>query len=392
MIAIEAGSVLTPFDEISPGRILIENGQIAAVGGISEIDIPSEIETMELRDKRVVPGFIDTHTHGRDGCYFGETAETNVKLCRNVVETGVTSLLPTLSSLLPVHYSLDMILDSIRSLQNVRSFEGGAEILGIHMEGPFLSGEEIARGSQLVINMRKPSVEELQEMVDASGRSIKKMTIAPEMEGSIEVIREMVRQGIVPCAGHSTATYEKALEAIEVGLRCATHSFNGMPPLHHRNPGLLGAVLTQDEINAELIADGEHVSAPAIDILLRCKGVERVHLVTDNTIWAGLPDGIYEDGDRHVVKEGQKAYVKGGTLVGSVVSMNRCVVNMIRLANCSLSEALQMASFNPAELIGCSDRKGSIAVGKDADLVVLDQEFEVHQTMVRGRIVYDREG
>lgn len=391
MIAIEAGCVLTPFKEISPGMVTIKDGCIEAVKRSSEVSLPSNVEVIEEPCGTLVPGFIDTHTHGRDGLFFGETADATVRLCRSIVSTGVTSTLPTLCSLLPVRYSLEMILDSIRAVREAQQNNGGAEILGIHLEGPYLSSAETARGSQLASNMRDPSVEELESMVSASDRSIRKMTIAPELEGAHKVIREMTRHGIVPSVGHSAATFEQVLKAIEAGLRSATHTFNAMLPFHHRRPGLLGAVLIRDEISAELIADGEHVSVPAMQILLRCKGPERVHLVTDNAIWAGLPDGSYQSGDREVIKEGQRAYVKGGTLIGSVASMDQCVSNIVRLAGCSLSEAVRMASFNAALLIGCEHRKGSIEPGKDADLVILDDHLRVKMTMVKGSILHRRD-
>ena len=161
-----------------------------------------------------------------------------------------------------------------------------------------------------------------------------------------------------------------------------------MIPFHHRRPGLLGAVLLSSEINAELIADGQHVSAAAMKLLVRCKGIDRVHLITDNTIWAGMPNGTYEDLDRTIVKEEDRAYVVGGTLVGSVAPLNHCVANMVHLAGCSLQEAVTMATLNPATIIGAQDRKASLAPGKDADLVVIDKEFEVYMTMVKGQEVY----
>jgi N-acetylglucosamine-6-phosphate deacetylase len=210
---------------------------------------------MDVADHLVIPGFIDTHTHGRDGTYFGEDVPTTARLCRSIASTGVTSLLPTLASLLPTRYTLEMILERIRVVRRVMwEGTGGAEILGLHMEGPYLSGAETARGSQLVENMRPPSVVELQRMVAASEGSIRKMSIAPELEGALDVIREMVKLNIVPCAAHSTATYEQAMAAVRAGLSCAAHVFNGMVPFHHRRPGLLGAILTCEKINAELMA------------------------------------------------------------------------------------------------------------------------------------------
>ena len=389
MIAIQAGCVLTPLKSMAPGTILIEDKKIVAVGRPAEVSIPAGATVIDATDKVVAPGFIDTHTHGRDGTYFGEDLETTTRLCKSIVSTGVTSLLPTLASLLPIQYTLEMILDRIGVVRQVMIQDtGGAEILGIHMEGPYLSSADTARGSQLVTNLRQPSVEELHRMVEVSEGTIRKMSIAPEMDGALDVICEMVKLNIVPCAGHSTATYEQAMEAVQAGLSCAIHVFNGMIPLHHRRPGLLGAVLTCDEINAELIADGQHVSPAVMKILLRCKGVDRVHLITDNTIWAGMPNGTYEDGDRTVVKEDRRVYVVGGTFVGSVAPMNLCVGNIVHSVGYSLAEAVKMASLIPAVVIGVDDRKGSLEPAKDADLVVVDEEVEVYITMIKGQEVY----
>jgi N-acetylglucosamine-6-phosphate deacetylase len=389
MIAIQAGRILTPLESVAPGAILIEGETIVAVGHPGEVPLPVGTTVRDFKDKVVVPGFVDTHTHGRDGHYFGEDKEATRGLCRTIASTGVTSLLPTLASLMPMHYTLEMMLERIDNVRQVMAQGvGGAEILGIHLEGPFLSSADTARGSQLVANLRKPSVRELQQMVEAAEGTIRKMSIAPELDGALEVIREMVKLNIVPCAGHSTATYEQSMEAVQAGLCCGTHVFNGMIPFHHRRPGLLGAVLTRDEINAELIADGQHVSATAMNLLLRCKGVDGVHLITDNTIWAGMANGTYQDGERTIVKEDARAYVVGGTLVGSVAPMNLCVGNMVHSVGYSLGTAVRMATLNPAVVVGADGRKGSLEPGKDADLVVVDEHVEVYMTMVKGQEVY----
>lgn len=178
------------------------------------------------------------------------------------------------------------------------------------------------------------------------------------------------------------------MEAVRVGLSCASHVFNGMIPSHHRTPGLVGAILTCDETNAELIADGQHASPVVMEVLLRCKGVDWVHLITDKTIWAGVPNGTYEDGDRTIVKEDLRAYVVGRTLVGSAAPMNLCVANMVCSVGRSLAEAVKMASLNPAFVIGVDDRKGSLKPGRDADLVLIDEEVNVYMTMVKGQEVY----
>ncbi len=179
------------------------------------------------------------------------------------------------------------------------------------------------------------------------------------------------------------------MEAVELGLSSCCHTFNGMVPFHHRNVGVLGAALTCDRINAELIADCQHIFPVAMKILFKCKGPDRMHLITDNTTWAGMPNGAYEWSEgRTVIKEDQRAYVHGGTLAGSVATMNYDVGNMVRHVGCEFSEALKMATLTPAKLIGVSDRKGSLEPGKDADLVVIDQDLNVYRTFVKGQEVF----
>jgi N-acetylglucosamine-6-phosphate deacetylase len=389
-VAIRAGCILTPLESIAPGTILIEDEKIAAVGPSAEIPIPDGATVIDAPDKLVVPGFVDTHVHGRDGHHFGEDVETTTQLCQSIASTGVTGLLPTSLG----RPTFEEILDSLRVVRQVMvQGTGGAEILGIHMEGPYLSDAEIARGSTDVATHRRPSVEELHRMVEASEGTIRKMSIAPELDGALDVIRELVRLNIVPSAAHSAATYEQAMAAVQAGLSCATHTFNGMIPLHHRRPGLLGAVLTCDEINAELIPDGQHVGSVAMRILLRCKGTDGMHFVTDNTAWAGMPNGTYDwTSGRKVVKEDHRVYVVGGTLAGSVAPMNFGVGNFARSTGCSLAEAVKMASLNPALVIGVADRKGSLEPGKDADLVIIDEQVNVYLTMVRGQEVYRADG
>lgn len=385
-VAIRAGCILTPLKTIASGTLLIEGEKITSVGQSAKVPIPAGATVIDAPDKVVVPGFIDTHLHGRDGHHFGEDAESTTQLCQSIASTGVTGLLPTVGGR-PI---FEEVLDSLCVVRQVMVHgTGGAEVLGIHMEGPYLSGAETARGSQDVSSLRQPSIEELHQMVEAAEGSIRKMSIAPELDAALDVIREMIRLNIVPSAGHSAATYEQTLEAVQAGLRCACHTFNGMIPLHHRKPGLVGAILTCDQINAELIPDGQHVGSVAMKILLRCKGVDGIHFVTDNTAWAGMPNGTYDwTGGRKVVKEDHRVYVVGGTLAGSVAPMNFGVSNFARSTGCSLAEAVEMASLNPALVIGVADRKGSLEPGKDADLVIIDEEVNVYLTMVKGRVVH----
>lgn len=386
-IVVRARCILTPVKAIVPGALIIQGGKIVAIGPTNEISTPVGAKVIDALDKLVVPGFIDTHVHGRAGHSFGKDRMTSIQLCEDIARTGVTGILPTLTA----QPDIEDILEAIRVvLQIMREHINGAEILGIHLEGPYLSTADTARGSQPVEYLRKPSLKEFHRMAETSQGTIRKMGIAPELEGALDLIREMVKLRIIPCVVHSAATYEQTMAAVEAGLKCASHTFNGMPPFHHRKPGVLGAVLTCDKINAELIADGQHVSHVAMQLLMRCKGVNGIHLVTDNTMWAGLPNGTYKDLDRNrtIVKEDQRVYVLGGTLAGSVAPMNFNVANLARATNCSLAEAVQMASLNPATVIGVADRKGSLEPGKDADLLIIDEEVNIYLTMVKGREVY----
>lgn len=389
VLAILAGVLVTPLREHAPGVVLIQGERILAAGNAAEVPIPENAQRIDASSHLVAPGFIDTHVHGREGHYFGDDEAITLEMCRSSLRSGTTALLPTVGA----QPTLEGLLQQMATIrQAMENLTDGAQILGLHAEGPYFSDEPVARGSQPAALFRKPSIDEVRQMMKASRDSLRIMALAPELEGAVEVIEELVARGVVVSAGHSASSYEQAMAAVEAGLSCATHTFNGMLPFHHRKPGLLGAVLTCPEIRAELIADGEHVSPTAMRLLLQMKGVDGVHLVTDNTMYAGLPDGIYEDAkrDRTVRKEGNRAYVVGGTLAGSVAPMSACVRTLVRDVGCSVPDAVRMATLNPARLIHVDDQRGSLEPGKLADLVVLDNQFEVELTVVRGRAGYRR--
>ncbi len=386
-VAVQAGKVITPLETITHGVVLAGDQRVVAVGRREDLRIPPEAEVIDVGDKTVIPGFIDIHVHGWGGVNLGDSVEATRLVAQSMARNGTTSFLPTLDA---AGGSLEPTIASLRAVRTaMQQGTGAAEILGVHMEGPYLSDAETARGSMATSSMRRPSIEEFRNLFDTSEGTLRVMSIAPELGGALGVIREMVKLGVVPSAAHSAATYEQVMEAVDAGLRSATHTFNGMMPMHHRNPGLVGAILTCDRINAELIADGYHVGSVAMQVLLRCKGADKVTLVTDTTYVAGMPKGKYSiDDSRIVIKDDYKATVVGGTLYGSVSPMHKDIANIVQLVGCTLSEASRMASLNPAILIGMAARKGSLQIGKDADLVVLDEELNVHLTMVKGQVVY----
>jgi N-acetylglucosamine-6-phosphate deacetylase len=385
-LAIRAGQLITPTKVMKPGVVVIEEGKISALG--RDIAIPAEAQVIDAGDKILAPGFIDNHVHGAMGHWFEEEAEAVREIAQFRASTGTTGFLPTLGGAT----SLEGMLTPIRMVRAVmKEGTGGAEILGIHMEGPYLSPRK--PGVNPVELMRPLDIAEVEAMQEASEGNIRLVSVAPDEEGGMAFIRGLRTLGIVAGIAHTDTDYETILQAVEAGGTYAIHTYNGMRGLHHRTPGVVGAVLTQDQVFAELIADGVHVHPAAMDILVRCKGRDRVVLVTDNSAMAGMPDGIYHGfGAQRIEKrEGVLRALDTGSIAGSAMTFNQDVRNMVQHVGLSLPWAVQMASLNPARAVGLDAHKGSLAVGKDADLILIDDEINVYLTMVRGRIVYTLE-
>jgi N-acetylglucosamine-6-phosphate deacetylase len=392
--ALMARQLITPNEIIYDAAVVVESQKITAAGRKDEVNFPEMSVFSDFGTKIIAPGFIDVHIHGFEGVEVGEKTSDALHIAEAVARHGTTSFLPTVS----FAPTLDQILHMLEATaQAITAESDGARILGIHLEAPFLS--KVGKGPWdryppagfLAGTMaREPSIEELRSMAQAAGGHIKIMSIAPELEGALGAIEEMVRLGIVPSAAHTAASYEQVVAGIEAGLKSATHLYNGMRRQDHREPGIIEAVLSRDELMAEIIGDCVHVHPPAVDIAIRCKGVDRIVLITDNTRYAGMPNGTYQDDlGREIVKDDEKAYVPGWTLAGSVSPLNRNVRNMIARVGQSLPAAIKMASLNPARLIGVADQMGTLEIGKDADLIIIDEDVNVYATMVQGEWVYD---
>ena len=386
-IVIQAQQLVTPLEAIAQGTVVIEGGKITALG--SGIPIPELAQVIDVGDQIVAPGFIDNHIHGAVGHGFAEGPDAVRKIARFRTATGTTGFLPTLGGAT----TLEGMLEPIRRVRQVmREGTDGAEILGIHMEGPYLSPRK--PGVNPVELMRSLDIAEVEAMQEAAEGNIRLVSVAPDEEGGLEFIRGLRRLGIVAGIAHTDTDYETILRAVEAGATYAVHTYNGMRGLHHRAPGAVGAVLTCDQVFTELIADGVHVHPAAMDILVRCKGRERVVLVTDNSSMAGMPDGIYQGfgGQRIEKKEGVLRSLDTGSIAGSAMAFNEDVRNMVKRVGVPLPWAIQMASLNPARALGLEAHKGSLEVGKDADLIVMDEEVNVYLTMVRGRVAYKSTG
>ena len=379
-LVIKGGTVFTPFSRIDNGRVYIKNGRIAKVG--KRISRFSGVETVDASGMMVVPGFVDTHVHGGSGSdVMDGTAEAVRKIASYHARFGTTSMVATTTT-----ESFDRIIRAVRAARAViERRTDGAEVVGIHLEGPYINPER--RGAQNVKHVRLPSLREFKRILDESANRVRIVTLAPEIKRGVEFIAALKNMGIVLSAGHSNASYADMVSAIDAGITHVTHIFNGMRELHHREPGIVGAALTREELTVSVIADGVHVHPNVIELLFKAKGVDNIILITDAIRAAGMSDGTYELGGLHVTVKRGVCRLASGTLAGSTLTMNMAVKNMIDFLGIPLSDALKMASTNAAKIIGFADSKGSLEEGKDADIAILDEDFNVKSTIVKGRII-----
>jgi len=310
------------------------------------------------------------------------TPEALQTMARFYAQHGVTSFLPTTTTApLP---------ELLAALENVARFcgrsTGGAAILGAHVEGPYLNAER--RGAQEASHMRPADPAEYRQLL-ATG-VVRLLTLAPELAENRGLIRDAVAQGIAVAAGHTRASYEEMVQAVELGLTQVTHLFNGMEPLHHRQPGAVGAALALEGLRCQLIADLIHIHPAVLKLAVRAKGTAGIILITDAMSGTGMPDGEYTLGGQRVTVHQGAARIANGALAGSTLTLDRAVRNIMAAAELPLAEALSMASRVPAQALGLAARKGGLAVGKDADLIAVDQEMRVQLTMVGGALVHRR--
>ena len=385
-LAVFAKRVITPERVIPQGIVLIEGKKILEVANRFTVHFDDrEFEVFHCENLTLVPGFIDVHIHGGAGRDVMEgTREAIEAISRFLAGHGTTAYLATTVTASPF-----ATLQAVENLGKLIPEEtGGARVLGLHLEGPFISEQK--RGVHPPEFIRNPSIPTLDEFVKWSNNQIKLVTMAPEAHGGLEFIRHARSIGILVSMGHSNATFIEAKNGIEAGVTNATHTFNAMREFNHREPGILGAVLADESVWAELIADGVHVDPMVIDVLLRCKGPRKILLITDAISACGQPDGEYQVGPLRVkVTDGVCRNIEG-RLAGSTLTQDRALQNMLRWTKVSLAEAVFMTSRNPAESMGIAGHKGSIEPGLDADLALLDDDLNVQMTFCEGRLVYRR--
>ena len=379
---LKVKELITPLESIQGAVIAWDDkGRITYAGtGVNAPDINSEV--MDLGSMTAIPGLIDIHVHGGWGVEFG-SGDLDAGLqsySAKVVTSGVTGFLLTISG--PSHGAIVEMIASYVPLLN-STFPGAAP-LGFHLEGPFLNPEK--HGAFNPDWLHNPSVEEVRDYIEAAQGWLRQVSLAPELENAFETAAYLRERSICASLAHTSAKYETAAKALAGDFTHVTHTFNAQSPFHHREPGAVGAILASDNTSAELIADIVHVHPGAMKVLVRCLGSERVVLITDAMPGAGLADGEYTLIGQDVTVEEGKAYLKDGTIAGSVATLDACVRNMVKNVGVPPLEAVRMASYNPARVIGVEDTAGKIEVGRPADITLVDDDLRVKAVYRRGKL------
>ncbi len=361
--------------------ILVENGKIAKI--VDSCDCEGLIELSE--DKIVVPGFIDQHVHGgnnSDGMY--PTLEDAKNISKTIASEGVTSYLIT--TMTQSKENISAALNNAKNFIETYNYEG-AKPIGVHLEGPFISKKY--KGAQIETCIVPCDIDTFKYYNEVSGNNIKLITLAYEENGK-ELVNYLRDNKICASLGHTDATCEQALEGVKEGIRCFTHTYNAMKPLHHREAGVVGAALLSDEAYCEMICDLIHLNKNAIKVLFKAKGKDKLIAVTDGIEAKHLPDGQYQLGGQPVYVKNNEARLIDGTLAGSTLLMNNALRNIKNVLELSMEDTINMATKNPAMNLYVYDKKGSIKEGKDADFAVIDENFNVYMTISEGNVVFEK--
>lgn len=358
--------------------IAFEDGKIVAIGKLDDV------EPIFDTDGVVLPGFIDEHIHGAGGADAMDGTEQALQtISEYVAKEGTTGFLATTMTQSPEN--IGKALKNVKTVREKGEYKG-AEILGVHLEGPFISPKHV--GAQPLEYVAKPAPETFDKYNEISGWNIKVVTLAPEVEGGLDLVKHLAKIGVVASIGHTGAKFSDVEAAVAAGATNVTHTYNAQTPLHHREAGVVGAAMLIDELNCEMICDTIHVSVPAIKIFVKNKPHDKFTLITDAMRAKGMPDGLSELGGQQVFVKNGEARLSDGTLAGSVLKMNVAVKNLVEKVGVSFTDAVDFASANPAKNLGLYDERGSIEVGKRADFAVMDKDYNILCTVIGGKVVY----
>ncbi|MGP1411855.1 MAG: N-acetylglucosamine-6-phosphate deacetylase [Peptoanaerobacter stomatis] len=356
------------------GYIKIKDGVIEEISKVAD----ESIEIKDYTGKIVAPGYFDTHVHGYGGHdIMDATKEGLLEISKGIVQTGVTSFLAT--TLTDTTEKLDK---ACKNVGDNKDFCEGAKVQGIFLEGPFFTEE--FKGAQNPDYMTNPDINKLSNWKKLSKGLVNKIAIAPERENSEEFIKDALKLGVKVALGHSNATYEQAKKAVDVGANIFVHTYNGMSPLHHRNPGMVGAALSTENTYGEVICDGHHVHPGAVKVVMRAKTYDNTLLITDCMMAGGMPEGDYKLGDFDVKVENGTARIQNGSLAGSILRLDNAVKNIVKWGIASPFDAVKMASLIPAKSVDLDDKIGSISIGRCADINILDKDMNVLEVYIDG--------
>ena len=377
MLAVKHAKFIVK-DRIESGKALLFTDKILAF--VREEDIPEGVEVIDAEGGYVAPGFIDLHIHGYLGRDVCDASEESMRIIsKGLLENGVTGYLPTTMTV--DMKTVEGAIDVCRKLMDEDNFDGSA-ILGVHAEGPFISASK--KGAQDERFILKPDAEFVKNNADV----IRIITLAPEEDDNFSAIRDIVIDtDVVVSMGHTSADYRTAMDGVAAGVKHTTHLFNAMSLMTHRAPGVVGAALNSD-VSCELIVDGYHVNSDLFYLVYKLKG-RKLCFITDCLPAGGLPEGEYTLGGARIIYRDNICRLPDGTIAGSVLRLNKGVWNVYQNSNIPLYECVNCASLNPATTLGIEDQKGSLEVGKDADIVILDEEFNVKKTIIGGKVKYE---
>ena len=389
MIKIRNGRLITPEGIVPNGSVLVKDGIISEIAGF-DMDSPEAV-ILDAGGRYISPGFIDIHVHGGGGYDFMDnTIDAFLEIAKTHARFGTTALYPTTLT--------GPTEDIVRTLETFEKAaplnESGAQLMGVHLEGPYFAMSQ--RGAQDPKWIRDPDPKEYEYIVSRSN-SIRRWSAAPELEGAIPFARYLKSKGILVSLAHTDAIYEEVIEAFENGYTLATHLYSGMSGVTRRNAfryaGVIESAFIIDEMDVEVIADGVHLPAPLLKLIFKIKGPDKIALITDAMRAAGMPPGESVIGNIHtglkvIVEDGVSKLPDRSSFAGSVATADRLVRTMIHMAGVSLTDAVRMITQTPASIMNISDQKGSLTVGKDADIVIFDENISIHTTMVKGKIIY----
>lgn len=374
---IKGGKLLNDDFQFISADLYANGEQIEAIGSCEKA------KAIDACGCYVVPGFIDTHMHGAMGKTFIDfDADTFETIAGFEAKNGTTSLVPALSAA-----KEEKLISSIQYLRSCaeNTKKNCAAVYGIHLEGPYFSKKY--KGAHLPENIRNPDVQEFERLLNAAGRYLKIITMAPELPGADSVIQKACEAGVCVSAGHTDAVFEQVKHAFSLGLKQGTHLFNAMRPLSHREPGTTGALLSDETVKCELICDFVHIHPEVVKLVYRIKGRDKINLITDSEIAAGMPDGDYCVNGRVLSVRDKKTFTEDGSLAGGYSCLIDCVKNLVSVG-IPLEDACMMASKNPAETAGVYHKTGSLTPGKLADILILNDKLAIKHVILRGTLIF----